>query len=112
MDLFLVSLGIALDYQIKERKAAVKLSLEMEIGITGVEEDGVDNSVVRAESSTRSLNRWDKLLQYHISTLLISRFIMCTRPSHPLLQCSPLLQHLAICTECTRLAMCPCPHTY
>jgi fructose-bisphosphate aldolase class II len=34
----------------------------MEIGITGGEEDGVDNSGVKAESSTPSLDRWDKLL--------------------------------------------------
>ena len=33
-----------------KRMAAVKLWLEMEIGITGGEEDGVDNSGVKAES--------------------------------------------------------------
>merc|ERR1712240_902536 len=33
-----------------KRMAAVKLWLEMEIGITGGEEDGVDNTVVKADS--------------------------------------------------------------
>merc|ERR1719348_2693625 len=33
-----------------KRMAAVKLWLEMEIGITGGEEDGVDNTAVKAES--------------------------------------------------------------
>ena len=40
-----------------------QLWLKMEIGITGGEEDGVDNSGVKTESSSPSLNRWDKLLQ-------------------------------------------------
>ena len=35
----------------------------MEIGITGGEEDGVDNSGVKAQSSIPSLDGWDKLLQ-------------------------------------------------
>ena len=39
-----------------KRMAAVKLWLEMEIGITGGEEDRVDNSGVKVESLSRWIN--------------------------------------------------------
>ena len=50
--------NIATYAQYFKRMAAVKLWLEMEIGITGGEEDGVDNSRVKAESLFTKLDRW------------------------------------------------------
>merc|ERR1712107_670816 len=71
-----------------KRMAAVKLWLEMEIGITGGEEDGVDNTGV--------------------FTLNQNKFTMFTKHCLPSLPCSPLLQHSAMFTVCTSLAMLCC----
>ena len=55
------------------RMAKLGITLEIELGVTGGEEDGVDNTGVDESRSTRNPRRSPKRIQRSIRSVLISR---------------------------------------